>query len=205
MPKKIMNALSRCFINGMVILIPLFITYFVIATVWSMMDKLIGVYLPIEFPGMGLVFVTAIILLVGAVSSSWISRRLLEVGENFIDKIPIVKFIYSSAKRLSDTIFRSGNMFEHPVLIPYPHPGVRCLGFITTPISKTMEEYLGDTEYVSVFIPWSLNMTSGFNVFVPREDVTCINITKEEALQYVLTAGAVMPDNIKTESEENGE
>ncbi len=189
-----MNRISKCFLNGLMVVAPLFVTYFLIATVWSMIDGLVGRYIPIKFPGMGILIAFAAITAIGGLSSNWISRKLLHYGEEIIGKIPIVKFIYGSVKRLSDTIFKSGNMFEKAVLVPYPHPGVRCLGFLMTPLSPEMATYFGDEEYVSVFIPWSLNMTSGFNVFVPKKDVVHIDIQGEEALQYVITAGAVMPD-----------
>ncbi|WP_231036090.1 DUF502 domain-containing protein [Pectinatus sottacetonis] len=191
--KRLMNKLSKCFINGIMIITPIFITYLVLSTVWSMMDVLMGHYIPIKFPGMGIIMAIIIILAVGGLSSNWISKRFLALGEEMIGKIPVVKFIYGSVKRLSDTIFKSGNMFENAVLVPYPHPGVRCLGFLMTPVSPVMAEYLGEEEYVSVFIPWSLNMTSGFNVFVPKKDITFIDIQGEDALQYIITAGAVMP------------
>ncbi|TCS75441.1 DUF502 domain-containing protein [Pectinatus cerevisiiphilus] len=193
--KKLMNKLSKCFINGIMIITPIFITYLVISTVWLMVDGLIGHYIPIKFPGMGIIIVVFVIIGVGWLSSNWISKRLISWGEGLIARIPIVKFIYSSVKRLSDTIFKSGNMFENAVLVPYPHPGVRCLGFVMTPVSKKMAGYFGDEEYLSVFIPWSLNMTSGFNVFIPKKDVTYIDIQGEDALQYIITAGAVMPGN----------
>ncbi|MDQ0205134.1 DUF502 domain-containing protein [Pectinatus haikarae] len=193
--KRLMNKLSKCFINGIMIIIPIFITYLVISTVWLMIDGLIGHYIPIKFPGMGIIIVLIIITLVGGLSSNWISKRFISWGEEFIGRIPVVKFIYGSVKRLSDTIFKSGNMFENAVLVPYPHPGVRCLGFVMTPVSAVMADYLGGEEYVSVFIPWSLNMTSGFNVFVPKKDVIYIDIQGEDALQYIITAGAVMPGN----------
>ena len=191
--KRVMNKLSKWFINGIMTIIPIFITYLVVATAWAMLDGLIGRYIPIKFPGMGIVIALAIIVSVGCLSSNWISKKLIAFGEDLISKIPIVKFIYGSVKRLSDTIFKSGNMFDHAVLVPYPHPGVRCLGFVMTPVSSTMAKYLGDEEYVSVFIPWSLNMTSGFNVFIPNKDITYIDIQGEDALQYIITAGAVMP------------
>ncbi|MBB5337082.1 DUF502 domain-containing protein [Pectinatus brassicae] len=191
--KKIMNKLSKCFINGIMIITPLFITYLIISTVRSMMDALMGHYIPIKFPGMGIIIAVIIILVVGGLSSNWLSRRFIGIGEEIIGKIPVIKFIYSSVKRLSDTIFKSGNMFDNAVLVPYPHPGVRCLGFLMTPVSPFMAKYLGEEEYVSVFIPWSLNMTSGFNVFVPKKDIVHIDIQGEDALQYIITAGAVMP------------
>lgn len=190
--KRIMNKLSKNFFNGIMIITPIFITYLIISTAWHMVDNLIGHYIPIKFPGMGIIIVLVVITCVGSLSSNWISRRIIAWCEDLIGKIPVVKFIYGSVKRLSDTIFKADNMFDNTVLVPYPHQGVRCLGFVMAPVSKKMNKYLGNREYLSIFIPWSLNMTSGFNVFVPKEDVTYIDISGEEALQYIITAGSVV-------------
>ena len=89
-------------------------------------------------------------------------------------------------------MFDSKKMFKQAVLIPYPHKDVRSLGFVMTNLSKPLTEVL-DEEYVCVFIPWSINMTSGSNVFVPKRDVIYLNVSSETAIQYFLTAGVIMP------------
>jgi len=85
-------------------------------------------------------------------------------------------------------------MFSQVVLIPYPSPGMKTIGFLMPKPSKVIAPYLSkDEEYESVFLPWSLNMTSGFNVFIPKKDIIFTDISVEDAFQYILTAGGVMP------------
>ena len=111
-------------------------------------------------------------------------------GEALLGKIPVVKFIYNSVKHLSTAVFESNSMFNHVVLVPFHQS--KALGFIMADVPQMLKEKLGD-DYVCVFVPWSLNMTSGTNLFVRKQDVIYLDISSESALQYMLTAGAVMP------------
>ncbi len=191
-----MNRLSHYFINGLIVLVPIVITYFVIATVFSIIEGLVESYIPLKFPGAGVALLIAVILIAGWITSTWkwASQRILNYFERLIDKIPVVKFIYNSVKRVSTMLFESKTMFSQVVLIPYPHPGVKTIGFLMPKPSNVIAPYLSKREeYESVFLPWSLNMTSGFNVFVPKKDIIYVDISVEDAFQYILTAGGVMP------------
>ena len=84
------------------------------------------------------------------------------------------------------------------MLVPFPHPGSFSLGFITSDVSDGLAEKLPD-DHVCVFVPMSLNLTAGFNIFVPRSEVRILDVTSESALQYVLTAGSIMPKKISVE------
>lgn len=196
-----MNRLSRYFVNGLLILVPIIITYVVIATVLGVLDGFVEHYVHFQFPGSGVILLLVIILFAGWVKSTWkwASNSAISLFERLIDKIPVVKFIYSSVKRVSTMLLESKTMFSQVVLIPYPHQGVRSIGFLMPKPSKLLAPYLSkEEEYESVFLPWSLNMTSGFNVFVPKKDIVYVDISVEDAFQYILTAGGVMPGaNIK--------
>lgn len=187
-----MNLLSRYFIRGLLVIVPIAITILVVVELFQITEGILGKHIPVDFPGIGLLTVLGLILLVGWLSSYWALRRFLQIGERLVDKIPIVKFIYNSMKHLSTAVFESQNLFKQAVLIPYPHPGVKAVGFIMADLSKPLTEHL-DEESICVFIPWSLNMTSGTTVIVPKKDVIYLDITIESALQYTLTAGAAMP------------
>ena len=117
-------------------------------------------------------------------------RRMIHFGEVLLGKIPVVKFIYNSVKHLSTAVFESNNMFDHVVLVPFHQS--KALGFIMADVPQALKDALGD-DYVCVFVPWSLNMASGTNLFVKKSDVIYLDISSESALQYMLTAGAVMP------------
>lgn len=185
-----MNKVSKRFINGLILLVPLAITVFVVAEVLNFTEIVLGKHFPVYYPGMGIVTVLLAIYLVGWLSSYWFMKRVISYGEWLLGKIPVVKFIYNSVKHLSTAVFESNNMFDHVVLVPFHQS--RALGFVMAEVPEVLREKLGD-DYVCVFVPWSLNMTSGTNLFVKKSDVIYLDISNESALQYMLTAGAVMP------------
>ena len=118
-------------------------------------------------------------------------RRAISLGDRLIGKIPFVKFIYTSVKDLSKAVFQTNSMFDQVVLVPFHQS--QALGFVMADVPEALKEKLGD-DYICVFVPWSLNMTSGTNLFVKKSDVTYLDISAKSALQYMLTAGAVMPE-----------
>ena len=193
MKESFSKRFSRRFINGLIILVPLAITIFVVLETLHFTEGILGKHLPFYFPGMGIITVLLVIYLTGWASTYWAARRLIAIGENLLGKIPVVKFIYNSVKHLSTAVFESNSMFEHVVLVPFHQS--QALGFIMADVPQTLKDKLGD-DYVCVFVPWSLNMTSGTNLFVKKSDVTYLDISSESALQYMLTAGAVMPKRI---------
>ena len=193
MKESCSKRISRRFINGLIILVPLAITVFVVLETLHFTEGVLGKHLPFYFPGMGLITLLLVIYLTGWASTYWAARRLIGIGEKLLGKIPVVKFIYNSVKHLSTAVFESNNMFDHVVLVPFHQS--QALGFIMADVPQTLKDKLGD-DYVCVFVPWSLNMTSGTNLFVKKSDVTYLDISSESALQYMLTAGAVMPKRI---------
>ena len=197
-----MNKVSKRFINGLILLVPLVITVFVVTEVLNFTEIVLGKHFPIYYPGMGIVTVLLVIYLVGWLSSYWFMKRVISYGEWLLGKIPVVKFIYNSVKHLSTAVFESNNMFDHVVLVPFHQS--RALGFVMAEVPAVLREKLGD-DYVCVFVPWSLNMTSGTNLFVKKSDVIYLDISNESALQYMLTAGAVMPQRqMSTKPQETG-
>ena len=202
MKESCSKRISRRFINGLIILVPLAITIFVVLETLNFTEGVLGKHLPFYFPGMGIVTLLLVIYLTGWASTYWAARRLIYIGETLLGKIPVVKFIYNSVKHLSTAVFESNNMFDHVVLVPFHQS--QALGFIMADVPQTLKDKLGD-DYVCVFVPWSLNMTSGTNLFVKKSDVTYLDISSESALQYMLTAGAVMPKRISDVEKEEQE
>lgn len=187
---------SRRFVNGLMVIVPLAITLLVIEATLNFTEGVLGQHLPFYFPGMGIITLVAIIYITGWASSYWATRRIIRMGEAVLGKIPVVKFIYNSVKHLSTAVFESNSMFNHVVLVPFHQS--KALGFIMADVPEMLKVALGD-EYVCVFVPWSLNMTSGTNLFVQKKDVIYLDISSESALQYMLTAGAVMPQKLAIE------
>ena len=195
---RLSKRISRRFVNGLILLVPIVITLLVVSEVMHITEGVLGKHLPFYFPGLGIITVVLGIYFVGWISSYWIMRRMIHYGEVLLGKIPVVKFIYNSVKHLSTAVFESNNMFDHVVLVPFHQS--KALGFIMADVPPVLKEKLGD-DYVCVFVPWSLNMTSGTNLFVRKQDVIYLDISSESALQYMLTAGAVMPRRLANEAE----
>lgn len=195
---RLSKRISRRFVNGLILLVPIVITLLVVSEVLHFTEGVLGKHLPFYFPGLGIITVVLGIYFVGWISSYWIMRRMIHYGEALLGKIPVVKFIYNSVKHLSTAVFESNNMFDHVVLVPFHQS--KALGFIMADVPPVLKEKLGD-DYVCVFVPWSLNMTSGTNLFVRKQDVIYLDISSESALQYMLTAGAVMPRRLANEAD----
>ncbi|MGL5514334.1 MAG: DUF502 domain-containing protein, partial [Sporomusa sp.] len=147
---------------------------------------------PFHFPGLALVIVLMLIVIFGWLSSHWLLRRVIGYGERLVGSIPVVKFIYNSVKQLSTAVFESQKLLKNAVLVPYPHAGAKSLGFVMSELSAPLASKFSE-EHVCVFVPMSLNLTAGFNIIIPRRDIIHLDVTSESALQYVITAGAVMP------------
>jgi len=188
--RRTMKQVSRSFVNGLLVLVPVIITLLVIEWTLRFTEGVLGQYLPFYFPGMGIITLVLVIYAVGWASTNWALAKLIAFGENMIGTIPFVKFIYTSVKRLSEAVLDSSSNFKRVVHVPYQ--GARALGFVMADLPPRFQAAMGGG-YICVFIPWSLNMTSGTTLLVKEEDAVTIDIPKEEALQYMLTAGAVMP------------
>ncbi|CQR73925.1 hypothetical protein SOV_20320 [Sporomusa ovata DSM 2662] len=187
-----MNWASKYFINGLIVIVPIAITTFVIINIFSFTEQLLGQYLPIHFLGLSLIVVLFLIVIVGWLSSHWLLQKVIGYGERLVGSIPVVKFIYNSVKQISTAVFESQELLKHAVLVPYPHPGVKALGFVMPELSVPLADKFTE-EHVCVFVPMSLNLTSGFNIILPSRDIIPLDVTSESALQYVITAGAIMP------------
>ena len=189
-----MGRVSKYFLNGVIVLVPIAITLFVVMQLFSFTEWLVGRFLPpyMKFTGVSMLVMLVSIVLIGLLSTHWALQWLLAWGERMLNRIPGVKFVYNSVKQLSSAMLESKSLLKNPVLVPFPYPGSYSLGFVSSEPSEGLTEQLPE-EHVCVFVPMSLNMTAGFNIFVPRSEIRPLDVTSESALQYVLTAGSIMP------------
>ena len=188
--KTLAGRISEYFLDGLIILVPPAITIFVVMWILNITEgqlgKIINEHLQTNIPGIGLITIALTILIVGFVTGNTFAQKTIELLELILDKIPVVKFIYSSVKQFSKAIFESNSAFKHVVLVPYQKSYV--MGFLMTNIPHAVREKVG-VDYVCVYVPWSLNMTAGMNLFVRRQDLVYLNMPAEDALQFILTAG----------------
>ena len=178
--------MSKTFLNGLIVLVPVAITLFVVLQILNFTEGVLGKHLPFYFPGIGLIAIILLIYIVGWISTHWLLKHVINFGEYLLGKIPVVKFIYNSVKQFSTAIFESNSMFQNVVLVPF-HQSM-AMGFLMADVPEVIKNKIGE-DYVCVFVPWSLNITSGTNLFVKRSEIIPIDIKSEEALQFMLTAG----------------
>jgi uncharacterized membrane protein len=201
---------KKYLLAGLLVWLPLAITIWVLHSVLGVLDGVFGWMLsasqavlpegaraPIEMlreiPGLGVIVMVVGLLLTGAFATNFIGQWSLKQGSRVLNKIPIVKSIYSSVKQVSDTLFSSsGNAFREAVLIQYPRAGSWTIAFVTgRPGGEAAQHLHGD--YLSVYVPTTPNPTSGFFLMLPRADVIVLQMSVDEALKYVISMGVVAP------------
>lgn len=195
--------LKKYFITGLLILVPLAITLWVIHSVIGVMDQsllllpaewrpeaLLGVYIP----GVGTILTLLIILVTGILATNFIGNYVLSASEAILNHIPIVNSIYSSVKQVSDTLFSSeGNAFRTTVLVQYPRPGLWAIAFVTGSPSHEVQQHL-QGEFVNIYVPTTPNPTSGFFLMVPKAEIIELTMSVEVALKHIVSMGVVAPD-----------
>ena len=195
--------IKRYLITGLLIWVPLVITFWVLDLLVSTMDQTL-LLLPTEFrtenwlgfhvPGMGVVMTLVIVFLTGVFATNLLGARLVHLWHEILNRIPVVNWIYSSVKQISDTLFSSsGQAFRKAVLVRWPSPGMWTIAFLTgTPGGDVANHLKGD--YVSIYVPTTPNPTGGYFVMMPREAVIELDMTVDEALKYIISMGVVVPN-----------
>lgn len=151
-------------------------------------------YLPVDIPGFGLVIAFVALTLLGFLTANLVGSRLISLGENVLSRMPIVRPIYRTAKQIFQTLFSgSGSSFRKVGLVEFPAPGMWSLVFLTQSPSAEISARLPQTEHVSAFMPCTPNPTTGFFFYVPRHDVVELDITVEQAMQLLMSAGIIQP------------
>lgn len=152
-------------------------------------DRLLGFHLP----GFGVLLTFGIVLLMGALASNFLGKKLLLVGNALLRRIPIVRSIYSSVKQVSDTLFsENGNAFRKALLVQWPREGVWTIGFLTgLPGGDVVNHLPGD--YLSVYVPTTPNPTGGYFVMLKKTECIELKMSVDEALTYVISMGVVVP------------
>ncbi len=146
-----------------------------------------------RIPGLGVIVLLIGLLLTGMLATNVAGQWALRQGNRLLNRIPIVKSIYSSVQQVSDTLFSSsGNAFREAVLVQYPREGTWTIGFVTgKPGGETANHLPGD--YISIYVPTTPNPTSGFFLMLPREDAIALAMSVDDALKYVISMGVVAP------------
>ncbi len=201
-----MAAIRRWLLAGLLVLVPLIITVWVLNWVIGTLDQTLQILpehwqpdrlLGIHIPGFGVLLALVIVLVIGAIASNFMGRRLLSWWNALLGRIPIVRSIYSSVKQVSDTLFsENGNAFRKALLVQWPRPGVWTIAFQTGSPGGDVLTHLGE-DYLSVYVPTTPNPTGGYFVMLKRSDCVELAMTVDEALTYVISMGVVAPAPVK--------
>ena len=201
--------MRKYFITGLLVLVPLAITVWVLSSVIGMMDKSLlllpeqwrpGTLYGYHIPGLGAILTLATVFLTGLLANNLIGKYVVRLWEKLLHRIPVVNSLYGSVKQVSDTLFSSsGNAFRKAVLLPYPHQDSWTIGFLTgVPGGDAANHLVGD--YVSVYVPTTPNPTSGFFLMLERSKVIELDMSVDAALKYIVSMGVVAPEHLPTKS-----
>ncbi len=202
--------MKKYFIAGILVWAPLAITIWVITWALGILDGVFGSVMsaiitvmptsstmPLRdfrnIPGVGILIVIFSMMLTGMIAITFAGRWWLKICERILNRIPIVRSIYSSVKQVSDTLLSSsGEAFKKAVLIRYPHQNSWTIAFQTGTPMREVAEKLG-TPHIHVFVPTTPNPTSGFFMIVPKDSVIELSISVEDALKHIVSMGTVPP------------
>ncbi|PLX77785.1 MAG: hypothetical protein C0607_00160 [Azoarcus sp.] len=198
--------MKKYFITGLLIWIPLTITFMVLAWIINTLDQIL-LWLPtgsqprdvlgFNIPGIGVLASLLIVFFTGLVAANVLGQKVVQLWEGILARIPVVKSIYYSVKQVSDTLFSSsGQAFRKALLVQYPRKGSWTIAFLTGKPGGDAAKHL-EGDFVSVYVPTTPNPTSGFFLMMPKEDVIELEMSVDEALKYIISMGVVSPPTRK--------
>jgi uncharacterized membrane protein len=193
------------FLTGLVVAGPVLVTAWLIWSFINWVDSLVRplippayrpeTYLPWPIPGTGLIIAVVVLTTLGFLAANLVGRKLVELGEGLLNRMPIVRPVYKTMKQIFETLFsKTGSSFRQVALVEFPAPGMWSLVFLSQPPSGDLAEKLPQGEHVSAFMPCTPNPTTGFFFYVLRKDLIVLDIKVEDAMTLLISAGMVQPD-----------
>jgi uncharacterized membrane protein len=202
---SMVGRIRNYFLTGLVVAGPVLITAYLTWSFITWVDSLVRplippmyrpeTYLPWPIPGTGLVIAVVGLTLLGFLTANLVGRTLVGWGESLLNRMPIVRPIYKTMKQIFETLFsKTGSSFRQVALVEYPAPGMWSLVFLSQPPSGDVAKRLPQGEHVSAFMPCTPNPTTGFFFYVLRKDLIVLDISVENAMTLLISAGMVQPD-----------
>ena len=197
--RSIFTRMRNYFIAGMVVLIPIGMTIYLTLFIVSISSKILpkeinpNHYLPYNIPGLEIIISVILITLIGWLSLSFIGKRLLDLFNNILKRIPILRTIYPAIVQMTETFTKTDKEKKNVVLVEYPRKGTWAVGFATKENSGDISNKT-NRKLINVFIPTTPNPTSGFLLMFPKEDVIYLDLTFEEASKFIISAGTSNPE-----------
>jgi uncharacterized membrane protein len=196
--RRVIARLRNNFIAGVVVLIPIGITIYLTLFIVKISSKILpkelnpNHYLPYDIPGVEIIISIILITFIGWLSLSIIGKKLLEIFNNILKRIPILRTIYSAFEQMLDMFTKSDKKTKNVVLVEYPRKGSWAVGFATKE-NKSEISHKSKQNLVNVFVPTTPNPTSGFLLMFPKEEVIYLDMSFEEASRFIVSAGSSEP------------
>jgi len=196
--RSLFAKLRNYFITGVVVLIPIGITIYLTIFVINISSKILpkelnpNNYLPYDIPGLEILITFFLITVIGWLSLSFLGKKFLEIFNNILKKIPILRTIYSAITQMTETFTKGDNKNKNVVLVEYPRKGSWAVGFMTKENTSEINSKT-QKQLVNVFVPTTPNPTSGFLLMFPKEDIIFLDMTFEEASKFIVSAGTSDP------------
>lgn len=201
--------LRAYFLAGVLITAPLTITFALASWLIEFVDSRVVPLIPdrynpdfylkeylgyeIGLPGLGLLILIIVITLIGALTAGLVGRIVIRAGEGMLNRMPVIRSVYGGSKQILETVLHSqSKAFRQPVLVEYPRTGLWAIAFVTGTTEGEVQHLVAD-RLINVFLPTTPNPTSGFLLFVPKEDLVILDMAVEEAIKMVISAGIVTP------------
>ncbi|MEJ2430550.1 MAG: DUF502 domain-containing protein [Deltaproteobacteria bacterium] len=190
------------FLAGLLVVVPLGVTFFVITAILKLIDRLLIIippkflpdtYLPFKIPGFGLVLAIVLIMVTGILVKNYIGRRVVDFGEYILSRIPLVRPVYVAVKQVIQAMFGdTPYAFKRAILVEYPRRDVWAIAFVTGVTYKEIVEKT-NKKMINVFLPTTPNPTTGFYLVIPEEDTIPLDISVEDAFKLLISGGVVEP------------
>lgn len=198
-----MKRFRRYLVAGILVWLPLGVTILLLRVIVRIMDRTL-LWLPKQYqpeellgfaiPGLGILLTILLLLVTGLLATNFVGSAFIGGWESLMERIPVVRSIYSAAKKFLEIIFSdSGSAFKKVLLIEYPRKGTYSLAFQTSAELGEVQSRTGE-DVVSCFVPTTPNPTSGFIIIVPKKDVTVLDMEVDEALKMIISLGVVIPE-----------
>ncbi len=207
--KNLKRRIRNVFITGLLITLPIALTYFILQFLFKNLDALSPVFTKIlidlgapipegfRIPALGLVITLLIVLAVGWFTTNFFGKRLIHLGESIVGRIPFVRRIYKGSKQVVQSIAHADtSAFRKVVLLEFPRRGMLAIGFVTGESRGEVQQYTRE-DVLNVFVPTMPNPTSGFLIFSPPEELTEVDMSIEDGIKYVVSGGIVSTEGLK--------
>ena len=195
--ETIIRHLRKTFFAGLFVIIPIGITIFILKFLFNLADGILGSFIDRLFilvtgqelliPGLGMIIGAVAIYLTGLVATNFIGSKLLRFGESVLNRIPLVKSIYTSSKQLMQVFQEGKSSYRRGVFVDWPRPGVKAIGFVTAELEQN------GVDMVVVYLPTMPNPTSGFALYFRADEVQDSGMSVEDAVKFVVSGGVVLP------------